>query len=1094
MSNVYTDIISNFFDSQNRIVVIRHYNNFFMDLNELERVKSERNDLAIMYKDFNENCMRGAFDPFLQWIGRLCKKHGISIEELLDSCEVYLMHREIFSSYFTNGVCVRTESPILNEIAFEKKLFINEVVHMLTFLSKYEPLCMIFENISNAGYSTLEVLRALMETACDRIFIVCTYNDSDAEIDYTKAIWTSIVEYWESQDMLLELLGDEAGEKCRHKSQFCFSNCDIDTYYEQLVNMYHFMCYEQADCYLEIMYQKFEVEHVHVDREKEFNFMELYATVAMYMKKSAEALLYLNRMLSLLAKLDDVTFQIRYHRMAAKIYMYNSQQDLAKGHISQCKELMQEADDPYLMFQINLLEHMIFFMGWQSIWMMMMSIKGLDDLIRDCVKYGYDNHLAHIYVYAMDNEKERYSNLAGLNIKMPNFMKGLKIAQGIGNYYFMIDAYKKNVLLASTYGYYKTASYFSEKIRQLSVKYNNEFELANNYNSMGYNCCVTEEYELACEYYNHALQLFMEQNDIDFVNETVYNLAMNAMMAMDFEAADNLFQLCLKCVHLVKSNSVRVCNISKLYGMRALCNYELGRYYNTMINLQYAEQFMGHIMELEDQEVDAPHLWDDDLVIFYTVSALLDFKNKLFDSAYEKLKKGRKFVDRAVGSRFMFFCPYAIAYSEVAKIHGDAEAADEIIAEAKQYCKENSFKKRYELLCRFEQGDRIPMENGTLGLKSVSAEEIIKKAERIGLERDYKSQKEDLDFLGIWQKILGSKSKDLNHVLENAFVTLMNQYNLDDFVFIKIENEKPVLKYKHSNVDFSQETLWYIADYFNESRRAFKTSRLDKGYSRYQSFINRCFGFNSICTFIAVPVFTNEKLNSVFLASVQMRMEWDYKSKRYIFDNDDLSVFIVLYHHVLDYMERMEAQLLIAKANDRLKIMAVRDQLTGIYNRQGLNEIFKGKFDQIAVIYADLDNFKYYNDTFGHEVGDLVLVQFANLLGTVTMEKADTVRYGGDEFLLIMYTQDKALVEEAVRNIYQKLENSTEMEEDISRKLGYSVEIPKEKKLSCSIGIAMGKVGAEEDRKEQINEILRKADTMMYSVKHTTKHTYTFFS
>ena len=59
MSNVYTDIISNFFDSQNRIVVIRHYNNFYMDLNELERVKSERRDLTIMYKDFNENCMRG---------------------------------------------------------------------------------------------------------------------------------------------------------------------------------------------------------------------------------------------------------------------------------------------------------------------------------------------------------------------------------------------------------------------------------------------------------------------------------------------------------------------------------------------------------------------------------------------------------------------------------------------------------------------------------------------------------------------------------------------------------------------------------------------------------------------------------------------------------------------------------------------------------------------------------------------------------------------------------------------------------------------------------------------------------------------------
>ena len=58
----------------------------------------------------------------------------------------------------------------------------------------------------------------------------------------------------------------------------------------------------------------------------------------------------------------------------------------------------------------------------------------------------------------------------------------------------------------------------------------------------------------------------------------------------------------------------------------------------------------------------------------------------------------------------MFFCPYAIVYAEVAKIHGDAEAADEIIAEARQYCKENNFKKRYELLCSFGQEQKAPID------------------------------------------------------------------------------------------------------------------------------------------------------------------------------------------------------------------------------------------------------------------------------------------------------------------------------------------------------------------------------------------------
>ena len=144
MSNVYTEIVRNFFNSKNRVVVIRHYNNFYLDLEELDRLKTERQGLSIMYKDFNEHCMRGPYEPFLHWIRKLTQKHGVSVQKLLDSCEVYSIHREVFASYFSDGVCVRTETPLLNEIAYEKQLFTNEVVRMMTFLSKYEPLCIVF--------------------------------------------------------------------------------------------------------------------------------------------------------------------------------------------------------------------------------------------------------------------------------------------------------------------------------------------------------------------------------------------------------------------------------------------------------------------------------------------------------------------------------------------------------------------------------------------------------------------------------------------------------------------------------------------------------------------------------------------------------------------------------------------------------------------------------------------------------------------------------------------------------------------------------------------------------------------------------------
>ena len=97
----------------------------------------------------------------------------------------------------------------------------------------------------------------------------------------------------------------------------------------------------------------------------------------------------------------------------------------------------------------------------------------------------------------------------------------------------------------------------------------------------------------------------------------------------------------------------------------------------------------------------------------------------------------------------------------------------------------------------------------------------------------------------------------------------------------------------------------------------------------------------------------------------------------------------------------------IQKMNDQLSDMAVKDQLTGLYNRQGFEknmEEWSSRKDLYkAVIYIDLDNFKYYNDNFGHELGDYVLVRFAQVLEESVKDVGYAVRYGGDEFIICAF-------------------------------------------------------------------------------------------
>ena len=99
----------------------------------------------------------------------------------------------------------------------------------------------------------------------------------------------------------------------------------------------------------------------------------------------------------------------------------------------------------------------------------------------------------------------------------------------------------------------------------------------------------------------------------------------------------------------------------------------------------------------------------------------------------------------------------------------------------------------------------------------------------------------------------------------------------------------------------------------------------------------------------------------------------------------------------------------IRELEDQLREQANRDSLTGVYNRGYLDETLKREVARAAryhyplsVIMLDIDHFKMINDTYGHKVGDDVIVALGKLLERETREEDCVSRYGGDEFVLIM--------------------------------------------------------------------------------------------
>jgi len=160
-------------------------------------------------------------------------------------------------------------------------------------------------------------------------------------------------------------------------------------------------------------------------------------------------------------------------------------------------------------------------------------------------------------------------------------------------------------------------------------------------------------------------------------------------------------------------------------------------------------------------------------------------------------------------------------------------------------------------------------------------------------------------------------------------------------------------------------------------------------------------------------------------------------------------------------------------SEQKLNYMARHDPLTGVYNRYALTEVLETEASRalryrspIGVLMIDVNRFKEVNDRFGHTAGDKVLQHVADVL-TATVRNTDyVVRYGGDEFLIILLETNGET--EIVRNRI--------IAEMASRK---PVDLHVDFSITLSIGIAFWKP----DTHQSMEAVLSQADQEMYAEK-----------
>lgn len=174
---------------------------------------------------------------------------------------------------------------------------------------------------------------------------------------------------------------------------------------------------------------------------------------------------------------------------------------------------------------------------------------------------------------------------------------------------------------------------------------------------------------------------------------------------------------------------------------------------------------------------------------------------------------------------------------------------------------------------------------------------------------------------------------------------------------------------------------------------------------------------------------------------------------------------------VMELVKHLENDTLIdTDGRDKLvgKLKGYQDKLyidpvTGVYNRRYFEDEIRNMQNSAGVAMIDLDDFKLYNDIYGHDMGDQVLCIVADVIKNCIRKTDKLIRYGGDEFLLILSDMVRGTLRGKLLQIQEAIENAT---------------IPNcpRLKLTASIGGVISEDG-------QIDEAIAKADQLMYKAK-----------
>mgnify|MGYP000858049621 FL=1 len=308
-----------------------------------------------------------------------------------------------------------------------------------------------------------------------------------------------------------------------------------------------------------------------------------------------------------------------------------------------------------------------------------------------------------------------------------------------------------------------------------------------------------------------------------------------------------------------------------------------------------------------------------------------------------------------------------------------------------------------------------------------------------------------------------------DHKSLNSAVALFEMFSLEDRLVPpseKMNYQKKLIKYPASILNVQQlQVLYFFAGNYNSGVQShFKESIKNYQYSNY--FLHKCW----------------ERLLSLSKFMRGMLSPTEYISAMNYLDHriHELSNQVSMQNNA--YVESLQADYnKIEELYEKVGELSLTDSLTGLRNRRYLeNNLFQmvvlAARHKVPVCFSmiDIDFFKLTNDTYGHVAGDYVLKELARLISEEFRKSDIIIRYGGEEFLVILFDSE--------------LERSCTIMDDLRKKIAHHSFVYRGQVIPVTVSIGISCDHTQDPHQSDLNKYITHADKALYEAKNTGRN------